>query len=125
MECFFEEFFLPVRSPDFEFNFCPVRPSQMEMHCRPCTLAPQAFDHGKMRPVQSVGNAENRGELHYDVPLIGIELGESFVSHFWMALPVVAGNVCDNLFFILREAEQLGIADEVVRVTVMLGMRNE
>jgi hypothetical protein len=35
VKCFFEEFFLPVSSPNFELNLCPVRPPQMEMHRRP------------------------------------------------------------------------------------------
>ncbi len=78
-----------------------------------------------MRPVQAVRDAEDRCEFHHDVPFVGIELGKTFVPHFWMALPVVPGDVCDNFFFILRKSEQFGIANEVVRVTVVLGMRNK
>ena len=75
-----------------------------------------------MRPVKSIRNPEDRRELHHDIPFVGIELGKAFVSHFWMALPVVPGDVCDNFFFVLSETEQFGIADEVVRMTVVLGV---
>ena len=78
-----------------------------------------------MRPVQSIRNAENRCELHHNVPVVGIELGKPFMSHFRMALPVIPGDVRNNFLFILRETEQLGIPDEIVRMTVVLGMRNE
>ncbi len=78
-----------------------------------------------MRPVQTIRNAEDRRELHHDIPVVGAELGESLMSHLWMALPMVPGDVCDNFFFIFRETEKFRITDEVVRVTVVLGMRDK
>jgi hypothetical protein len=125
MESLLEEFFLAAGTPNFKFNFCPVRPAQMEMDGRAGTAAPHTFDGGKVRPVQSVGDAENRCKLQNNISIIGAQFGEPFVFHLRMALPVVPGNVCDDFLFVLGEAEKFRITDEVVRMPVVLGVRDK
>jgi hypothetical protein len=70
--------------------------------------------------VEAFGEAQNGGERTNGPALPAFEIGEAFVAPLRRRLPVIPGDQRDALDFVRLEAAQMAVADQIVRVLVML-----
>ena len=76
-------------------------------------------------PIQPDRDAEHSGQRAHEALVVGRQGGEGGVRLLRLALAVVAGDLGDDLDLVVGEPRQLGVADHVVGVEVMLAVGDD
>lgn len=108
-----------------DFNGEIVLTAQPDIEGFAVKLRADRFNLVLAPPVEAVGEAQNPAELADLILVLFAEVDEILMARFRFPLAVIAGDVGNQFALLGSEAEEVGVADQVIAVLVMSVIADE